>query len=590
MKSYEDLIKKLKQKDKLRKNLDFIKIHIENLTPFLLFVVKPENVYLERLLWGFPSYIVFYRFGEKEKDFLKKIVQIASEKYKNVLIIRISQNTKQKADFGIYQNRYGDITDVVDVLSTSLKELKIYSKPVQVKIYKKKESFLLKDKKIHYINLSINPVYQQKNKFYPYIYRKLHHTLNASLKKAFYTFSKKYTNLKISHYFSIGKKIFTRRVWNVDLKLASIADSFDFILSITPVNVEQAWVDFKTTRFSKRPQFLYRPFEFEISHLKKALFSIPVEEVEDPTLYEIFSRKRDELDLQLTVLENRDREKTLWISAQLYGIPDKSLVKVAQKILTTESTKEEEPINLSAKDLLNMAKKEINFYKSQYPYINSKIKLRSDIVSKAIVSDGNLYIYKYSYFSKKEAVSLLHHEIGTHILTYINGKLQRFNLLHIGLDGYEEMQEGLAVMAEYLSNTLTLKRLKILSARVIAVDMILKGADFIEVFNKLREYGFGEKESFMITTRVFRGGGFVKDAVYLRGFLKVFEYLKGIDDFHVLYAGKYSFEHINFIRELIARDIVFKPVLVPRYIYEGFEKLKKLNQGLDIDRLIEELK
>ncbi|NIQ16470.1 MAG: DUF1704 domain-containing protein, partial [Candidatus Dadabacteria bacterium] len=66
--------------------------------------------------------------------------------------------------------------------------------------------------------------------------------------------------------------------------------------------------------------------------------------------------------------------------------------------------------------------------------------------------------------------ALLQHEIGTHALTYFNGLSQPFKQLCIGLSGYEELQEGLAVLAEYLVGGLSKPRLRLLAGRVVAVN------------------------------------------------------------------------------------------------------------------------
>ena len=590
MNSYGIYLKVLKQKGRLIKNFEKVKVHIEGLSPFIIFLINPPDNHIEKLLWGFPSYVVFYRFEKEEEDFFKEIIELILKKHKSVFLVEISQNIRQKADIGIYLKHYGDITDVVDVLLVSLSDTKLYKHNLNVKVYKQRKSFFLKRRNIHYLNLSINPPYYDRNRFYPYIFRKFHHGFSVALKKAIYTYLRKYTALKPIHYFSIGKRIFNKRVWNIDKKLSQIADSFDFILSLTPVNVQQAWEHFKKNKFSIKPQFLYRPLSFEISHLKRQLFNLPIDEIEDPTLYEIFSSKRDEVDLQLTILESRDKGSVLWASAHMYGTPDDNIINVAKRILDIQENKVNNHTKISADSLLKMAQEEINFYKKLYPGFNPKVKIRSDIVSKAIVSDGNLYIYKYSSFTQKEAISLLNHEIGTHILTYINGKTQKLSLLHVGLNGYEEMQEGLAIIAEYLSDSLSINRLRVLSARVIAVDSIIKGADFIEVFRLLRNYGFEEKDSFMIATRVFRGGGFVKDAIYLRGFLRLLEIFRDIDDIYLLYTGKYSFEHIPFIKELVLRGVVYKPAVMPKYIIKNDKKLQRLKTGLNIDTIIKDLK
>ena len=66
----------------------------------------------------------------------------------------------------------------------------------------------------------------------------------------------------------------------------------------------------------------------------------------------------------------------------------------------------------------------------------------------------------------------LAHEIGTHALTYFNGKQQPLREFFTGMADYESMQEGLAVLAEYLVGGLSRPRMRMLAGRVIAVQSI----------------------------------------------------------------------------------------------------------------------
>ena len=72
--------------------------------------------------------------------------------------------------------------------------------------------------------------------------------------------------------------------------------------------------------------------------------------------------------------------------------------------------------------------------------------------------------------AERRAEALLQHEVGTHLVTYFNGSSQPLRLLQVGLSGYDALQEGLAVLSEYLVGGLSEARMRTLAARVIAVD------------------------------------------------------------------------------------------------------------------------
>jgi uncharacterized protein (TIGR02421 family) len=177
------------------------------------------------------------------------------------------------------------------------------------------------------------------------------------------------------------------------------------------------------------------------------------------------------------------------------------------------------------------------------------------------------------------------------MLTYHNGKQQPLKELYAGMAGYEPMQEGLAVLGEYLSGEINALRLRLLAGRVLAVKTITEGANFIETFNKLhKELGFDARSAFYITMRIFRGGGYTKDVVYLRGLSKVLDYLGSGNELEPLYLGKISYEHLSFIKELQWRKVLQPPRLRPRFLDSPLaqERLEKLYSGLTVLNLVED--
>ena len=93
----------------------------------------------------------------------------------------------------------------------------------------------------------------------------------------------------------------------------------------------------------------------------------------------------------------------------------------------------------------------------------ASVEVRDD-VSELMVSFGRLLIPESAAFRADRVEPLLHHEVGTHVVTFQNGARQPLTLLTIGLPGYDETQEGLAVLAEYLTGGLDPRRLRVLAA------------------------------------------------------------------------------------------------------------------------------
>jgi uncharacterized protein (TIGR02421 family) len=170
-------------------------------------------------------------------------------------------------------------------------------------------------------------------------------------------------------------------------------------------------------------------------------------------------------------------------------------------------------------------------------------------------------------------------------LTYFNGRAQPFRQLYSGLAGYDELQEGLAVVAEHLAGGLSRPRMRQLAARVIAARMVTDGATFVDTFRTLnRTFDFAQRAAYSITMRVFRGGGLTKDAVYLRGLKTMLDYLAKNGSLEPLFIGKMAAEHIPLVRELQFRKVLHNPPLRPRYMEndDAMRRLDDLRKGATV--------
>ena len=172
--------------------------------------------------------------------------------------------------------------------------------------------------------------------------------------------------------------------------------------------------------------------------------------------------------------------------------------------------------------LESAARSMIAAYRRQYQGFEAKVELRDDLPSGLMVVGERLLISRSTSMARHRVEALLSHEIGVHLLTYFNGSAQGLRLFRSGLAGYEAVQEGLAVFAEYLVGGMTVARLRLIAARVVGCAAMLEGATFEETFRLLvSDYGFSEAVAFNLTLRLYRGGGLTKDAIYLRGLLEV---------------------------------------------------------------------
>ena len=184
---------------------------------------------------------------------------------------------------------------------------------------------------------------------------------------------------------------------------------------------------------------------------------------------------------------------------------------------------------------------------------------------------------------------MLAHEVSVHRLTYFNGATQGLTIFRTGLAGYEGIQEGLGVFAEWASGGLTRSRLRRLAARVVAVEAMLKGANFIDVYRDLnRNQGFSRRGAFGIAARVFRSGGLAKDAIYLRGFREVMDLVRAGASLEPFWLGKIAARHAPSIQELLQRGLVQAPRFIPLFLsHDGaLGRIARLRETENLEQLL----
>jgi uncharacterized protein (TIGR02421 family) len=447
------------------------------------------------------------------------------------------------------------------------------------------------------IGLEVESIYRdmETGQLYPLVLRRLHRELARALKQTFFEFSRSRTSFLPSHFLSLGRRAMVKAVWEVDQKLAEVSDSFDFLLYVTPTNAESAWAEFKKKGCEVTPKFTYRPIPIEPALLKRQLYAIPLERIEGPVIAQLFREKQEELDRKISMLNDRETPRFLWGSLQLFGGNDEVTLETATELLhhlPPRSRDDSAGGYVNAGTFAQRAADEIAYYRTIHPEISANVTVCKDI-SGLMVSRGKLLIGRTTRIPRSRVDALIQHEIGTHLLTYVNGRAQPFKQLYSGLAGYEELQEGLAVLAEFLTGGLSRPRLRLLAARVIAARSLIDGASFVEIFRELnRTFGFERRTAFTTTMRVYRSGGLTKDAVYLKGFLKLIEYLKNGGGLDPLFVGKISTAHIPVVEELQWRKVLHPPPLRPRYMVnpQWLERLDLLRKTSSIQGIIERRK
>ncbi len=608
----EEIEKKLKEGSGIHIELDDTGlIHIERKLPFLI-VYRPSSSadtdpVIESMVRNEASYMIC-----RSEDFveyrilLRKLVKNLSDNFGAFLILEIwsgNGDFPRAPNVAIFEisgpgeslsRTAGSLRDkMVEMDLAGLIPRVIFTEndtrcPEGLEpLLEKKE---LKQMECLLLGLRIEPFYRdpQSKRIYPLLARRLYLEFSLVFKKSVFDFIKVQKSHNIAGFQSLARRKAEEGIWEIDRQLVEIDSRIQFLLLISPVNSNQAWKEFRKNKFRKEPVFHYRMLPNDPELIKRELYNIRIEDIADPTLGFLFREKRAEVDKMLTMLSDRESVDFYYGSLQLFGAVSHKLLAQAGEIMETMPIEDhkypEETEYFDAAGIAELAREEFSYLSEQWSGVNAGIEIK-DTIDNLMVNKGILHIPAKTRIKKKRAEALIQHEVGTHILTYFNGMSQPLKLLSSGIPGFEELQEGIAVLAEYLAGGLSRSRMQVLAARVIAVDSLINQHDFVKTFELLTgKYHFKPKKAFFITTRVYRGGGLTKDAIYLRGLTGLIRYLKEGNPLEPLLIGKIRQNYIPVIRELVTRKILSPIQLKPRYLSDP-KSLNRLAQIQQLDKI-----
>jgi uncharacterized protein (TIGR02421 family) len=349
----------------------------------------------------------------------------------------------------------------------------------------------------------------------------------------------------------------------VDHALARLSSGVRFLLDVTPVNADEAREAYLAEDVAE-PEFAYRDLETDPEVLEAELARIDPADVEDRTLGHLLRAKHREMELQLQMLRARGTMDFLQMSVELYGAVSPALYERAGALLLTVEPPEAGDEQLSAEEFRELAEEELAHYRALDPDIGLHVEVRDD-VSGVLCEGTTLLVGSRSVVAAGRAFALLQHEVGTHLITQVNGSRQPVTVLGSGLAHYDETQEGLAVLAEVAVGGLTAARLRQLAARVVVVHDLLAGAGFVDCHRRLLDAGLPSGAAFTTVMRVFRSGGLTKDAIYLRGLLDLLAHVRHGGLLEPLYSGKFALTDLPLIEDLAERGLIHRPTVLPRF-------------------------
>ncbi|MHA6280435.1 flavohemoglobin expression-modulating QEGLA motif protein [Salinimicrobium sp. CAU 1759] len=363
----------------------------------------------------------------------------------------------------------------------------------------------------------------------------------------------------------------------IDQNLDRLVREIDVLNYLNPLNIEQEKKRFFASKFSEDPVFKYRKLKFDPYTLQRQFFSQRLEDIPDEDIYKLYHDTIYEYSGLVQCVATVGKEKKFFYnSLRVFGTPTERDVKNAKFILHFH--KEEDAEEMVPRYNADQAQAYFQAFGEKYPF-RFRVRQSNSITGAAMaLNSRELIVKKNRKFSDNDLKILSNHEIGVNMLTTFNGLDQPLRIFSNGFANNYSTQVGLGIFSEYMSDSLSLKRVKELAYRVLAADSLIKGYSFSDTFDLLySQYKLDRETSWLITLRAHRGGGFTKDHQYLPGLKKVYDYFSAGEDMGILLTGKVALEDVELIKNLQQKGLAKENT----YFTQAFKENRNTNDKLE---------
>lgn len=503
---------------------------------------------------------------------LETIISVIEKQFKNAIVFDIhSYNYKRIEEdtptFNIGSGQI-DVERWGNIVSQMEKQLNFIALPnLDVRAATDEvfhgRGYLITHVNAHFDNTLVLPIEVKKifmdessGDVYPLVLEELKAGFKSAISETAAFFVRRYGKKKKTQKADMLSSTISAEVISLDKKLYSLCKTVETLNFINPINLAaQRNAFFKNSYIS--PNFNYKQLDINPYKFREQLYKLPVDDIYDADIQQLYRHVIDNLASKIDLLTTIGTDDFVYNSLKYYGEPSHVDIANARFLLHLNTENDG-----NGDDALN-ADEAIRYFKEQAQLwgLNCRIEKSSKVVAKAMVNNEKalLLINKNASFTEKELHAFAYHELGIHMLTTINAKKHPLKVFSLGLTGNTHTQEGLALYSEYCSGSLTIQRLKTIALRVIAVKYMLEHNDFVKTYHALMsEFKLEKDFAFTLTTRVYRGGGFTKDYLYLKGFRDVINLAKAnsIDNLLVGKIGTLDFEITN---EIVERGMIAKP-------------------------------
>lgn len=301
----------------------------------------------------------------------------------------------------------------------------------------------------------------------------------------------------------------------------------------------------------------------------------------------IFTQRIIDYHLLLSMIENFDNVFFYEHSTKLYGssknYQSEDFYYFLEKIPEYCVTDENKEILKGEKALEYLRQRMSETFSPK----SFEVKPSSSLLSDSSAGRKTLKLNPHKSYSTQQLDIFLVHEGWAHLGTSLNGAEHEEHLwLGTWAPRTTFLQEGLAILTELVSKSMTKERWNKVMLRHIATSMAERGSNITDVYSYLKHHQLEDLDALKLALRIFRGvpldGGmaFTKELLYLHGVIELLYHLEFYKiDMSSLWVGKVSFEeHATIITN--PQEFAFTQRHFPQALKtpEALERLKRLKE------------
>lgn len=355
----------------------------------------------------------------------------------------------------------------------------------------------------------------------------------------------------------------TKELHIIDDRLEKLSKRLNLSAKLRPINYFNELDNFITRKSDYNPIFKYKRLnEKKILEIKNDIEKLQwkVSKLKSP-MKNLFLEKADELINKQNLLQayiKQDFNNIAIYNDKLFGEFNKNLLKISkEKVFSQKESNQEllwEPLKLSEIENLierYLAEKKIYWVDVVFSYDNLSR------ISVIMWKDIKISVSKHGIFREKEIMSILAHEIDTHLTRYINWSKSWRHIIKSGTGYYLKDEEWLAIYnaskhlpEDYEKDSIYKKYCIIKEAEKLDFKKLFDFINFIYPYRSTErkfKTAIRIKKWLINTSQNWKWTCFNKDKIYLDWLEKIKKEINNWTDINKLYKGKIKIEDLDYI-------------------------------------------